>query len=246
MDYDILYLNGDSYTQPEEKLTYPDYIAKKFNVSLKNSAVQGSNNNRIIRSSIIEIDKLIKQNKNPLIIIGLSFIRRQETWEDVNFLQNHDNISDKRDFPFKNIGSTYGPISVDYALEFASKDRLNYLKTKILHENYNMPYIILNFYMTLYLFVNWLEKNNLNYYIFSAAQNCYESPDVHTFLKEFDFFNEVIHNLWIDDLHNFSFVDWSDDLSDYIKDDAGHLSEKGHKKMADFLHKKLIDKNLFY
>ena len=245
MNYDILYVNGDSYTQPDEKLTYPDYIAKKSMLDLKNSAVQGSNNNRIIRSSIIEIDKLIKQNKKLLIIIGLSFIRRQETWEDVNFLQSYDNIPDKRDFPFKNIGSTYGPISVDYALEFASKDRLNYLKTKILHENYNMPHIILNFYMTLYLFVNWLEKNNLNYYIFSAADNKNESTDYYDCLDDIEFVKEIKNNKNIENIHDFNFLDWSKNY-DSEAEKTGHLSPEGHKKMADFLHKKLIDKKLVY
>ena len=177
--------------------------------------------------------------KNPLVLIGLSFIRRQEVWEENIFCCD-------REHPFNKNGSLYGPTTLDKAVKKASSDRLDYLKTRMINEEVDRPNIVLNFYMELFLFVSWLEKHNLNYYIFSAASNHFESPDAHTFLKEFDFFNEIVHNSWIDDLHNFSFIHWSEDLSDYIKDDAGHLSEKGHAKMADFLHKKLIDKKLVY
>ena len=246
MNSDILYVNGDSFTAEDwtvkdRPLVWPDYLSHIINLELCNSAIIGSSNVRIFRRSISDIIQFLNNGKTPLVLIGLSFIRRQEVWEENIFCCD-------REHPFDKNGSLSGPTTLDKAVKRASGYNLDYYKTKILIEVTDVKNMVLDFYMELFLFVSWLEKNNLNYYIFSAANNTYESPDNHdyAFLKEFNFFNEIIHNPKIDDLHNFSFVNWSSNLSDYIKNDSGHLSSSGHEKMANFLYKKLIDRSIIF
>ena len=79
-NYDCVVVNGDSYSESGSDKAYGEFLAEYLDVPIKNFACRGSSNDRILRSTIEHIHSLNKKYKNPLVIIGWSFIRRMEVW----------------------------------------------------------------------------------------------------------------------------------------------------------------------
>ena len=63
MNHDVIFVNGDSYSTGTE--TYADFLSEKLGIPVKNYAQLGSNNKRIIRSSIEYLEELQKTFKIP-------------------------------------------------------------------------------------------------------------------------------------------------------------------------------------
>ena len=78
--FDCLLINGDSYTAPTSHTVYADVLGQDLSLPVINLAFAGSNNDRILRSTLEQVIKLKNENKNPLVIVGWSFIRRLEVW----------------------------------------------------------------------------------------------------------------------------------------------------------------------
>jgi len=89
----ILYVNGDSYSAPDEKFkVYSEILGEKLSVPVVNDAMAGSSNDRIFRTTLEYISSLGDDEK-PLVIIGFSFLTREETWVD-NFSAYKHRIKD--------------------------------------------------------------------------------------------------------------------------------------------------------
>ena len=89
IDFPIIYCNGDSYsseqTHPSLKgKTYANIVANYCDGFVINSAIGGSCNRRIIRTTLHDL--IVQRQENPLqkiiALINLSFEVRSELWVD--------------------------------------------------------------------------------------------------------------------------------------------------------------------
>ena len=80
MNYDCILINGDSYSAPTNYKVYGNFLSEKLGIPVINFAIPGSNNQRILRSSIEYLQQIKSEYSNPLVVIGWSFIRRIEVW----------------------------------------------------------------------------------------------------------------------------------------------------------------------
>ena len=89
MDFPLIYCNGDSYS--DEKYhsslhgnTYVNFVANNLNGFAINSAISGSCNRRIIRTTLHDVIQQRKLNPDQkiIVLIGLSFELRSEIWVD--------------------------------------------------------------------------------------------------------------------------------------------------------------------
>jgi hypothetical protein len=226
--FDCLFLNGDSYSALSlDRITYGEFLSQKLNVSLINKAVLGSNNDRIIRSSIESIADLLEAGRTPFVIIGLSFIRRIEVW----YYGKNKYLLSKIPDCNSNQAPKINLITLDHLIsanEITTGQKELFIETTdTLHKRF------IDFYMNLFLFCNWLEKLNLRYFIFSPASNV-ECTAYSLNISELVFIDWCNSNPNIWKLNDFCFLDWAKE-HDKDADITGHLSTHGHKKFADIL-----------
>ena len=75
--FDCVLINGDSYSAKNNNhRVYSDFLQEQLGLPVYNIAYPGSSNQRIIRSTL----ENLHHYKNPLVLIGWSFIRRMEVW----------------------------------------------------------------------------------------------------------------------------------------------------------------------
>ena len=92
LDFPLIYCNGDSYNDEKYHLsligkTYANIVAEYCNGFVINSAISGSCNRRIVRTTIH--DMILQRQLNPdqkiIALIGLTFELRSEIWiDDIN------------------------------------------------------------------------------------------------------------------------------------------------------------------
>lgn len=83
MQNNIFYINGDSYSYAENNFSvYSKFLSEKLNFSHINKAITGSSNARIFRDTLEDCIRVKNQNITPYVILGLSFITREEVWRD--------------------------------------------------------------------------------------------------------------------------------------------------------------------
>jgi hypothetical protein len=82
---DCLYVNGCSWTygvglEESTRLQqcWAALIAKHLNIELIMGAMPGSSNPRILRTSVQDLDKLVKQGRKPFVLIAWSHLHRYE------------------------------------------------------------------------------------------------------------------------------------------------------------------------
>jgi hypothetical protein len=230
--FDCLFLNGDSYSAPDSNKTiYGDFLSRALEVPLINKSVPGSNNDRIMRSSVEIITDLIQQGKTPMVVLGLSFIRRLEVW----YYGNNKNLLSKIPDRDPDSSNNLQLITLDHLMhtnEITSDQKALFLETTdTLHKR------LVDFYMNLFFFCHWIEKMNLPYFVFSPASNM----DCTTFslnISGLKFIDWCQNNPRIWKLTDFCFKDWAQH-NDADAESTGHLSTVGHKKFASLLFTEL-------
>lgn len=224
MKYDCIFINGDSYSAPNNHKVYGDFLSEKFNVPVKNFALPGSNNQRILRSSIEYLNELKSEYKNPLVIIGWSFIRRIEVW----YYGNNEKLL--RTMPDS---AQSRLITLDRVIG-AGEATLE--QKALINEDLFVHKQLIDFYTNLYMFAHTLESQNLSYLFFSAARNT-DCP-IHCF----PYINSLSQVQWIANnknvykLHEFCIMNWAKEHDNDSHPVTGHLSELGHKKFAELLY----------
>jgi len=156
--YDCILINGDSYSAPSEHKVYGDFLSKHFDIPVKNFAIHGSNNDRILRSSIEYLQEVKTEYQNPLVIIGWSFIRRLEVWYYGNNQKLLNQIPDSADSRFITLNRLLD--SGEATLE----------QKALVNEDLFIHKQLMNFYTNLYMFAQYLESQNLSYVFFSGAK----------------------------------------------------------------------------
>lgn len=88
MTVDCLYVNGDSWAygaklNEETRLTqcWASLVAKALGLELILGAYEGASNHRIIRTSVVDIQKLVNAGRRPLVLICWTFPHRYELCE---------------------------------------------------------------------------------------------------------------------------------------------------------------------
>ena len=211
--HDFYYFNGDSYSA-SNPISWVDYFAKKKNILYSNNAVNGSSNSRILRSSIESLLELKNKYNKIFTIIGVSFVPRDEIWDmDSNQLVTLDSkILDK--------------------IKISDE-----LKLKLHYQDINHQMI--HFYTNLYMFINLLEKWNIDYFIFSAADNSDFGTLNWDYLKSSPIYKEITDNPRIYKLHNFFIKKWAN--KNFIStNQTGHLIDaNGYSLFAEEIENKI-------
>lgn len=91
VDIDMVYANGDSWAWGSElgdesqdyrdAHSYPGLIAKNLGVELYNNSKPGASNQRVFRTTIHDISKLLLENRKPLVILTWTEVHRFELFE---------------------------------------------------------------------------------------------------------------------------------------------------------------------
>ena len=228
MKFDCLVINGDSYSAKiGQQKVYSDFISEALDIPVKNYAKPGSNNKRIIRSTIEYLLELKKQYHNPLVIIGWSFVRRQEVW----YYGNNQKIIQGM---FDNTESRL--ITLDYLL---NADEATLEQKSMILPDIQIHKALTDFYTDLYLFSNYLRLNNIDFFWFSGARNTDCPIERFPYLQSLEQVKSVSIDPNIFKLHDFCVMHWAKENDPDSHPVTGHLSEQGHKKFAEFLLEKL-------
>ena len=229
MNYDCILINGDSYSAPEKNTkVYGDFLSDYFGVTVKNFAVHGSNNDRILRSSIEYLHEVKSKYNNPLVIVGWSFIRRIEVWYNGNNQNLLNTMPDSDQSRF---------ITLDWVL---NSGEATLEQKALLNDEQAIHKQLMDFYTNLYLFARTLESQNISYRFFSAAKNTPYPISNFCYLNSLEQVQWVVNNPNIFKLHDFCISDWAKE-NDSNCSSTGHLSEHGHKKFTSFIQENLLD-----
>jgi hypothetical protein len=218
-----IYINGDSYSAENTKhLVYSNFIANTVDVPVTNQAMVGSSNDRIFRTTL-EYCANLKQDQRPLIIVGFSFITREEVWvEDI---------------------SKYSHRIKDYlGSQFITSAWIETVDEATMHTviDQNINKQMTHFYVKMFMFLQTLKLLNLPYHIFSAADNADFRNLNWGSLKNLQAFQKVSQDSNVRDLHKFNIGKWAED--NHIKTTkTTHLYEDGHKIFANHLMKNIIN-----
>jgi hypothetical protein len=228
MNYDCILINGDSYSAPSKDKVYGEFLSEHFSIPVKNFALQGSNNQRILRSSIEYLQQISSEYQNPLVIIGWSFIRRLEVWYYGNNQKLLNQMPDSVDSRFVTLDRVIG--AGEATLE----------QKALINEDLFVHKQLMDFYTNLYMFAHLLEARNLSYVFFSAARNT-DCP-IHCFpyIDSLEQVKWVNNNPNIFKLHEFCVMNWAIENDPDCHPVTGHLSESGHKEFADFILNNMI------
>jgi len=221
--YDCILINGDSYSAPANHKVYGDFLSEHYGIPVKNFAIPGSNNQRILRSSIEYLYQIKSEYKNPLIIIGWSFIRRLEVWYYGNNQKLLNQIPDSLESRFVTLDRVIN--SGEATLE----------QKALINEDLFIHKQLMDFYTNLYMFAHLLKSQNLSYLFFSAARNT-DCP-IHCFpyIHSLEQVKWVENNPRIYKLHDFCIMNWSKENDPDCHPVTGHLSQLGHEKFASYL-----------
>jgi hypothetical protein len=221
--YDCIVINGDSYSAKTEHKVYGNFLSEHFDIPVKNFAIPGSNNQRILRSSIEYLREVKSEYQNPLVIIGWSFIRRLEVWYYGNNQKLLNQIPDSTDSRF---------VTLNRVIDFGEAT----LEQKsLINEDLFIHKQLMDFYTNLYMVAHYLESQNLSYVFFSGAKNT-DCP-IHCFpyIHSLEQVKWVEKNSNIFKLHDFCIMNWAMENDPGCHPVTGHLSEKGHEKFANFI-----------
>jgi len=227
--YNQIYLNGCSYTAINTlHKVYGNFLSDELGIPVTNAAVRGSCNARIFRRTI---DDLITKNKDTLVIIGLSFVNRDELWYEDNQIEILSRIPDTDKWKDSKL------ITANYVL--SSLDAIS-TRDRMIDLNVNRQ--LAHFYTNLFMFTNTLENLGFDYFIFSAAENSDWREANFDFFNSWQITKQCLDNPKIYNLHTFSLKKFAID-NDLACTDTWHLYEDGHKCFSEFLLNKI--KNLY-
>jgi len=233
IQFDSMVVNGDSYSAASADIgrVYSDYLREYFPVPVYNYAVPGSSNDRIFRSTIEYVNQHLENSHRPLVIVGLSFIRRIEVW----YYGNREiTVPDSSQSPNSRL------VTLDFLLneKIASADQKSMVPPDLeVHKK------LTDFYTNVYLLSNWLEKLQLPYLFFSAARNTDCPPHFFPYDDALSTTQWCKNNPRIYNLHDFCIMNWALENDPQANATTGHLSGQGHEKFSKVLKNILEDLN---
>ena len=234
MYYDCILVNGDSYSAPKESLVWADHLSTALNLPLVNLAVAGSNNKRILRSTIecLESDAMI--GKRPLVVIGWSFLSRMEVWYYGNTKEVLERAPDNQS---RDVESKLRFITLDWIL--GTKDATDYHKNLVSNGLDEKHKVITDFYTDLFLITQYLKYKQFRYFFFSSGFQEEYNPYWYCPATDLHLCYHTLNDPAIKNFSDFSLAKWARD-NDPQCEKTYHLSTTGHKTFSQYL-RKLID-----
>jgi hypothetical protein len=225
--FDCILINGDSYSAKNHKhKVYADFLQQQLNIPVYNHAWPGSNNQRIIRSTL----EYIHQYKNPLVLIGWSFIRRMEVW------YYGENRSVINCIPDRSQGIDDSKQPRFATLDLLLTENEATLEQKCLvNEDLFVHKQLTDFYTNLYMFAHTLESMNIKYKFFSAAKNTDLPINCFPYIESLHQVQWCAQNKNFYKLHDFCILNWAKNHDPDAHPFTGHLSEHGHALFANLL-----------
>jgi hypothetical protein len=227
MHHDILYINGDSYSEPHDNFSvYGKILAEKRNKIYINRAIRGSSNDRIFRSTIEDSLAFNRRGQKIFALIGLSFVSRQEVWapdsSNIEAISMFNNNSDCR----------------LVTRDFLPKQQLSAYQTQsLVDEDINTQFA--HFFYKLFMFANTLENLHIPYFIFSAANNVLSMSNLGYILGT-ESHNSLTKRNNIANMFEFSIPKWAEEHN-IVTTSTGHLKNtEGHSKFADYLYENYL------
>ena len=199
----VIYVNGDSYSATRSLGTaWSDYLDQEAH----NSAVEGSSNDRIIRSTIEDILRFGPDRINK-VIIGFSFVMREEVWWK-NELVTLDSLRDEKNAR---------DLTVDKIIDL------------------NINHQMIHHYTYIWMLANTLENLGLDYLFFSAADNeDFVMLDWDN-LKSLRIYKDISENKRIINLHSFNIPRWGEENGCELTETGHFANVEGHKKFGQYM-----------
>lgn len=225
-NYDLICINGDSYSAKSNNFkVYSEYISELTGIDVINTAVAGSSNQRIFRSSLETL--LDNPDKKILCLTGLSFVTRDEIWyedQDSDILKR---IPDLNSNPHTKL------ITADWVLPDLPWSDAN---DRLVDLNINRQ--LAHFYTSLFCYKETLRNLNIDYVIFSAADNSGWRNECIDYFDNLKMVQSIKADSRIFPIKDFSIRKWAQERS-IDTSSTYHLLEDGHKIFADFLLQKI-------
>ncbi len=239
-NWDTIIVNGDSYSalSPRHRV-YSEFMQEQLDLVCDNVARQGSNNDRILRSTIEAVLHHLAQGHRPLLILGLSYIMRQEVWVG-------DVESDTLDITPDTVRSIWNRMLEPYpqvnhhsqTLPVVSLDWVaneSRWKQQFRHQVEYEFYIhkrVLDTYVNLFTLTEFLHRRGVPYIVFSAASN--QDCAVETFpaIQHLASVKSVMADPHVIELHTNCVRLWAQSNDPDCDPRTGHLSEQGHRLWA--------------
>lgn len=220
----LVYVNGDSYSAPTDKFkVYSEFLGDKLSMPVINDAVAGASNYRIFRTTVEYIASLPAGVK-PLVVIGFSFVTREEIWID-DFTKYQHRVKDYA-------GSQF--VTLDWLQPSDITDDIKHL---IVDQNINSQMV--HFYTNLYMLTGLLKGLDIPYLIFSAARNVDFRNLNWNSLNNLKIYQNILNDPNILDFKTFNIPLWANQ-NNLTTTETGHLLDDGHVQFAEFLHSKII------
>jgi hypothetical protein len=244
IDFPIIYCNGDSYSSDQihpslKEKTYANVVANYCDGFVINSAIRGSCNRRIIRTTLHDL--MVQRQQNPLqkiiALINLSFELRSELWVDdlVALIPPESNFvthtfSAQLNWRENLLGNKDIATNIKYGL-----DKTFYEKFSQGRAFFFSPYAErINLLADLIMLTSTMQKLKIDYLIFQGPAA--EKLDSDYLL---DFFKQHIEtDTRIFDLETFGFCNWAHQqgfvpLDSLDRPTIGHYKPDAHYAFAN-------------
>jgi hypothetical protein len=243
LDFPLIYCNGDSYSDqnyhPSLKgKTYADVVAEACHGFVINSSISGSNNRRIIRSTVYDMLEHRKLNKNQktIALIGLSFELRGELWAEDQVPKN-PRESQFVTHEFSGLINWRRDLLNNRDIKPNNSFRFNekfYKKYSEGRAYFFSPYAErINLLCDLIMLKTLFESLKINFLIFQSPRaEKLQSDHLLNFFK-----NEISNDDRFFDIEQFSFLDWAfkkgfSPLDLKNRPEIGHYGPDAHRNFA--------------
>ena len=244
LDFPLIYCNGDSYSDQNyhsslKNKTYANFVADACNGFVINSAISGSCNRRIIRTTVHDMIEHRKLNPSQptIALIGLSFELRGELWVD-NLIPKYPKESQFVAHQFSNQllwrENLLNGDDIETPTRFFKLDEKFYKSYSEGRAYFFSPYAErINLLCDLIMLKKLFESLKIDFLIF-------QSPKAEKLQSEYllDFFkNELLNDDRFFDFEQFSFLDWALKKGyapiDYLdRPEIGHCGPDAHHAFA--------------
>lgn len=155
VNVDMLYSNGDSWAHGVElenvNDSFVNVIANNYKLPVINSSCPGSSNQRILRTTIEDLSRLLKQGKRPFVLISWTLPHRFELYS----------IDQQKFVTFSSPGSA------------ADEDLGNLLWSKWSSDKTD----VINFLTQVISLQSFFKQNNVSYFMTNVFKIVYELLD---------------------------------------------------------------------
>lgn len=235
----FLYVNGDSYSCTSNGKRYSEFLSEKIGCDYVNTAISGSCNSRIFRTSLRDLMEVKQEHSDIIAVISLSFLLRSEIWQRSKTSENR--FTNDGDFVSVHCAKTktwFDRIFQEYDETFDyekySTFRMRWFDTEA--ETTNLL-------KDLILFSSWCKLNHVKYLIFSGVLQesvDFKAPFINSFYKE------MKSDPCIIDPFETCFTEWClnrghkpiDAYTSIIQDkeyNIGHHGQAAHEDFANYL-----------